>query len=175
MPALALQRPDPSFNPKKNLQSGEILNSFEFTMLELLASLLGNQYLYCPQIPLEVICHRLENHRLPQEDWQLLVSSRVDIALIDRTLGTDRQAKLVLECQSHFHDQLATQARDRRKAKFLSAASVPLIYVRYIDNDSRFYRFYTPNDSQEVFYNLATQEGRQEVSAWLRSQMIKHR
>ncbi|MCY7275587.1 MAG: hypothetical protein LH702_18080 [Phormidesmis sp. CAN_BIN44] len=77
--------------------------------------------------------------------------------------------------QSHFHDQLATQARDCRKAKFLSAVSVPLIYVRYIDNDSRFYRFYTPNDSQEVFYNLVTQEGRQAVSAWLRSQMIKHR
>ncbi len=174
MPSLALQRPDRSFNLKQNFQSGEILNSFEFTMLELINSLLGNQYLYFTQIPLEVICHRSENYQLPQEDWQLLVRSRVDIAVIDRTLGTDRKAKLVLECQSHFHDQLATQARDRRKAKFLSAAGIPLIYVRYIDNDSRFYRFYMPNESQQVFYNLVTQEGQQDVSSWLRSQIVKH-
>ena len=174
MSSLALQRPNNSFNSKQNLQSGEILNSFEFTMLELLDALLGDQYRYFTQIPLEVICHRRENHRLSQEDWQLLVSSRVDIAVINRTLGTDRQAKLVVECQSHFHDQLATQARDRRKAKFLSAAGVPLIYVRYIDNDSRFYRFYTPNGSQEVVYNLVTQEGWQEVASWLRSQITEH-
>ena len=174
MSSLALQRPNNSFNSKQNLQSGEILNSFEFTMLELLDALLGDQYRYFTQIPLEVICHRRENHRLSKEDWQLLVGSRVDIAIIDRTLGTDRQAKLVLECQSHFLDQLATQARDRRKAKFLSAVGVPLIYVRYIDNDSRFYRFYTPNGSQEVVYNLVNQEGRQEVASWLRSQIAEH-
>ena len=173
MSSLALQRPDDSFNPKQNLRSGELLNSYEFTMLELLESLLGDQYRCFTQISLELICHRRENHRLSQEDWQLLVSSRVDIAVIDRTLGTDRQAKLVLECQSHFHDQLATQARDRRKAKFLSAVGVPLIYVRYIDNDSRFYRFYSPNGSQEMVYNLVNQEGRQEVASWLRSQIAE--
>lgn len=149
--------------------NGEVCNKFEFSMLELLSTTLGEQYLCFPQIPLEVMCQRPEHSWLPDEHWRMLVNSRVDIAIIDRRPGSDRRTKLVIECQSHYHNTEIQQRRDRRKAQLLDAAGIPLIYVRYLDTDSRYYRFYRPNSSQAILYNLVTQERRQELSQWLQS------
>ncbi|HEY9301676.1 MAG TPA: hypothetical protein VIQ31_35995, partial [Phormidium sp.] len=125
---------------------------------------------YCPQVPLEIICSRPENFsRLPDEIWKFWVSSKVDIALMERGSRASRKAKLVVECQSHWHDSLEAQLRDRKKAKLLASVGVPLIYVRRIAEDQRYYRFYTPNEKQEVIYNLINQEGFTELEAFLLS------
>ena len=150
-------------------QNGEIVNELEQVIMDILEMVLGDRFRYCPQVPLEVICRRPENRWLPKEDWQFLVSSKVDITVIERGYRATRKAKLVVECQSHYHDLLETQVRDRKKAKFLSSVGVPLIYVRRIEEDHRFYRFYTPNGQAEVIYNLITQEGRTELAAFLQS------
>jgi Uma2 family endonuclease len=151
-----------------HFQNGEIINELEIMIIDLLEMILGNRFRYCPQVPLEIICSRPENFsRLPDEIWKFWVSSKVDIALIDRTFPTSRKAKLVVECQSHWHDSLEAQLRDRKKAKLLASVNVPLIYVRRID--SRYYRFYTPNEKQEVIYNIITQQGWAELEAFLLS------
>ena len=150
-------------------QNGDIVNELEQVIMDILEMVLGDRFRYCPQVPLEVICRRPENRWLPKEDWQFLVSSKVDITVMERGYRATRKAKLVVECQSHYHDLLDTQVRDRKKAKFLSSVGVPLIYVRRIEEDHRFYRFYTPNGQAEVIYNLITQEGRTELAAFLQS------
>lgn len=151
-----------------HFQNGEIINELEIMIIDLLELILGNRFRYCPQVPLEIICSRPENFsRLPDEIWKFWVSSKVDIALIDRTFPTNRKAKLVVECQSHWHDSLEAQLRDRKKAKLLASVNVPLIYVRRID--SRYYRFYTPNKKHEVIYNIITQQGWAELEAFLLS------
>ncbi|MGA9378150.1 MAG: hypothetical protein WBV73_05225 [Phormidium sp.] len=153
-----------------HFQNGEIINDLEIMIIDLLEMILGNRFRYCPQVPLEIICSRPENFsRLPDEIWKFWVSSKVDIALIDRTFPTTRKAKLVVECQSHWHDSLEAQLRDRKKAKLLASVNVSLIYVRRIAEDQRFYRFYTPNEKQEVIYNIITQQGWAELEAFLLS------
>lgn len=152
-----------------DFQSGDIVNELEQVIMDIVEMVLGDRFRYCPQVPLEVICRRPENRWLPKEDWQFLVSSKVDITVMERGYRATRKAKLVVECQSHYHDLLETQVRDRKKAKFLASVGVPLIYVRRIEEDKRFYRFYTPNGQAEVIYNLITQEGRAELAALLQS------
>jgi Protein of unknown function (DUF2726) len=170
MSALAIQPNHPP-SPLNNFSNGEICNAFELTMLELITDLLGPQYLCCPQIPLEILCHRPERTWLPDDHWRMLVNSRVDIAIIDRRPGSDRRTKLVIECQSHYHDTQIQQRRDRRKAQLLEAACIPLVYVRYLDGDSRYYRFYNVDESEGLLYNLVTQTERPEVTAWLNTQI----
>jgi Uma2 family endonuclease len=161
---------DDSMQTFPHFQNGEIINELEIMIIDLLEMILGNRFRYCPQVPLEIICSRPENFsRLPDEIWKFWVSSKVDIALIDRTFPANRKAKLVIECQSHWHDSLEAQLRDRKKAKLLASVNVPLIYVRRIAEDQRYYRFYTPNEKQEVVYNIITQQGWAELEAFLQS------
>ncbi|MBE9226901.1 DUF2726 domain-containing protein [Phormidium sp. LEGE 05292] len=161
---------DDSMQTFPHFQNGEIINELEIMIIDLLELILGNRFRYCPQVPLEIICSRPENFsRLPDEIWKFWVSSKVDIALIDRTFPTNRKAKLVVECQSHWHDSLEAQLRDRKKAKLLASVNVPLIYVRRIAEDQRYYRFYTPNEKHEVIYNIITQQGWAELEAFLLS------
>lgn len=150
-----------------DFKSGEIVNELEMLIMDNLEMILGDRFRYCPQVPLEVICRRPENRWLPKEDWQFLVSSKVDITVMERGCCASRQAKLVVECQSHYHDSLEAQLRDRKKARLLAAVGIPLIYVRLVDEDRRFYRFYTPHEKEEVLYNLITQKGRTELEAFL--------
>jgi hypothetical protein len=171
MPALSIQQKVTPQSTLNNFFSGEVCNAFELTMLELIANLLGKQYLCCPQMPLGVMCQRPEYTWLPDEHWRMLVNSRVDIAVIDRRPGSDRRTKLVIECQSHYHDTEIQQRRDRRKAQLLEAAGIPLVYVRYLDGDSRYYRFYNVDESEEILYNLVTQTERPEVTAWLNTKI----
>lgn len=80
-----------------------------------------------------------------------------------------RLINVVIECQSHWHDRLEVQVRDRKKAQLLSSVGIPLVYLRQIDRDRRFYRFSTPNEKEEVFYNSITQQGKTELQAFLHS------
>ncbi|WP_081694783.1 MULTISPECIES: DUF2726 domain-containing protein [Planktothrix] len=131
-----------------------------------LVSGVGDRFRYCPQVPLGVICSHSVGW-LPNEIWKFWVNSRVDIALMKRGFKASRNAKLVIECQSHYHDSLEAQVRDRKKAKLLEKVGVPLIYVRSVETDRRFYRFYTPDENTEVFYNIINQEGRTELETFL--------
>ena len=109
---------DNSLSSFPRFQSGEIINELETITLDILEMILGDdRFRYCPQVPLEVICSRPETcTRLPNELWKFWVSSRVDIAVMERGYCASRQAKLVVECQSHWHDRLEVQVRDRKKA-----------------------------------------------------------
>lgn len=161
---------DDSLQIFRQFQSGEIINELETIALDILEMVLGDRFRYCPQVPLEIICSRPETFtRLPINLWKFWVSSRVDIAVMERGYCASRQAKLVIECQSHWHDRLEVQVRDRKKARLLASVGVPLVYLRQIDLDRRFYRFYTPNGQKEVFYNSITQQGRTELEAFLQS------
>ncbi len=152
-----------------NFQSGEIVNELELVVIDMLEMILGDRnFRYCPEVPLEIICSRADTFsRLPDNIWKFWVSSRVDIAVMERGYCASRKAKLVVECQSHYHDRLEAQVRDRKKARLLASVDVPLIYVRRVDEDQRFYRFYTPNEQEAILYNLITQQGRTELEAFL--------
>ncbi|EAW38320.1 hypothetical protein [Lyngbya sp. PCC 8106] len=134
-------------------ESGEISNEYEMTVMDMLEVILGDRFRYCPQVPLEIICSRSEFCHLPNDIWKFWVNSKVDIALMERTFPANRQAKLVVECQSYFHNLPDVQKRDRLKAELLSVVKVPLIYVRRVDEDGRFYRFFTPDERDEIYYS----------------------
>jgi Protein of unknown function (DUF2726) len=154
--------------PFPRFQSGEIINELELFAIDILETVLGDRFRYCPQVPLEVICSRTESDALlPDKLWKFWVSSRVDIAIMKRGYCASRQAKLVIECQSHWHDRLDVQIRDRQKSQLLAAAGVPLVYVRRVDADRRFYRFYTPSGQNEVLYNAIAQTERTQLTAFL--------
>lgn len=149
-----------------DFENGEIINELEMIVMEIVEMILGDRFRYCPQVPLGVICSHSVGW-LPNEIWKFWVNSRVDIALMKRGFKASRNAKLVIECQSHYHDSLEAQVRDRKKAKLLEKVGVPLIYVRSVETDRRFYRFYTPDENTEVFYNIINQEGRTELETFL--------
>ncbi|ANV84827.1 hypothetical protein AWQ21_10825 [Picosynechococcus sp. PCC 7003] len=151
-----------------NFQNGEIINDYEAFILELIEMLLGDRYRCWGQIPLGVICARPDDvPYLPTDLFKFWANSRVDIALLEKRIGVSRKAKLVIECQSHWHDTHEAQIRDRLKSQLLQSAGIPLIYVRRVDTDSRFYRFFTPDQSQEVLYNIITQAGKDELNEFL--------
>ena len=175
-----------------DFENGEIINELEMIVMEIVEMILGDCFRYCPQVPLRVICSHsvgwlmilgdcfrycpqvplgvICSHSvgwLPNEIWKFWVNSRVDIALMERGFKASRKAKLAIECQSYYHDSLEAQVRDRKKAKLLEKVGVPLIYVRSVETDRRFYRFYTPDENTEVFYNIINQEGRTELETFL--------
>ncbi|MEB3232021.1 MAG: DUF2726 domain-containing protein [Leptolyngbyaceae bacterium] len=156
--------PDDNFNPQ--FKSGELVNSYEMMMLDLIELCLGDRFRYFAEYPLEKICHRT-GWIDDKETWQFLVSSHVDIAVMKKGLGSDRKAALVIECQSWYHDDPHAQERDNRKVQLLKTVGVPLIYIRQVAQDHRYYRFYTPDGTAEIFYNLVTQENRGELEAFL--------
>jgi hypothetical protein len=153
-------------------ENGEIINENELIIMELVEMLLGNNYRYCPQVPLGVICPRSENQGyLPNNWFKFWANSRVDIAILEKGFKAQRKVKLVIECQSHFHDLLDVQVNDRKKQKLLSLVKVPLIYVRRVEEDGRFYRFYTPDQKEEIYYNIVTQENKAELLNFLQDQL----
>lgn len=160
-------------NPYPDFRNGEIMNELEQTMLDLLEMILGEKhYRYCPQIPLKVICSRPDAlNWLPEDIWKFWANSVVDIAILEKGFQTSRKAKLVVECQSHWHDCPEAQERDAKKARLLATVGIPLVYVRRVETDRRYYRFYTPDGNAEIFYNIITQEGRSQLEAFLQQQL----
>lgn len=152
-----------------NFYNGSIINSYESTLWELLELVLQKikpDYRCCPQISLELMCAR--NQYIEDSDlWRFWVSSKVDFAILDRSPGTDGKAKLAIECQSHYHDSSDQQSSDRKKAQLLAWAGIPLLYIRPLDQDYRYYRFYTSNCSHDLCYNLITQSPQTELQQLL--------
>lgn len=142
---------------------------FQYQYIFLLQLCLGDRFHYFAEYPLEKICQRPPHCWLDKDDWKFLVNSRVDIAMMERDFGTNRKASLVVECQFRYHDNPEAQERDRRKAHLLKTVGVPLIYVRQVPQDPRFYRFYTPDDTEDVFYNIVTQENRDQIEILLQN------
>ena len=152
----------------QEFQSGEVLNSYESITWELLEHHLPAHYRCCPQIPLELLCARSRSQYIGDNTlWRFWVSSKVDFAILDRQPGADRTSKLVIECQSHYHDNADQQSNDRKKANLLDLAGIPLLYVRSLDRDYRYYRFYTPDERYDLCYNLITQEPKAQLQQLL--------
>ncbi|KKI99494.1 DUF2726 domain-containing protein [Prochlorothrix hollandica] len=151
--------------------NGPIINGYESSMwelLELLLQPLNPHYRCCPQIALELMCARDRNHYLQDSDlWKFWVSAKVDFAILDRSPGSDSKAHLAIECQSHYHDDPDRQSNDRKKAQLLAWAGIPLLYIRPLDQDYRYYRFYTPTLSHDLCYNLITQSPQADLQTLL--------
>ncbi|MEB3882306.1 DUF2726 domain-containing protein [Lyngbya sp. CCY1209] len=148
--------------------SGNVMNDNERMTLEILKTILGSdRYQFCPQLPLSVVCDRTDPGWLPNEIWKFWVSSRLDFTLLEWGFCASSKAKLVVECQSPFHDLPDVMERDRKKAELLAVVGVPLIYTRSVDEDRRFIRFFTPHGDTEIFYNSINRDGRQQLEDWL--------
>ncbi len=149
----------------RNFKSGKIMNELEMNVMDILEIVLGNNFRYCPQVTLKSISPNAG--WIPKNIWEIWINSKVDIAIIERGLKTNRQAKLVIECQSLWHKSPEVKESNYHKAKILSAVNIPLIYVEQVPEDERFYRFYTPNQTAEIFYNLISQDNRQQLKTFL--------
>ncbi len=154
----------------RNFKSGEIINELEMKVIDILEIVLGNNFRYCPQVTLKSICPNAG--WIPKNIWEIWINSKVDIAVIERGLKTNRQAKLVIECQSIWHKSPELKESQRLKSQILSAVNIPLIYVEQVREDERFYRFYIPNQTAEIFYNLITQDDRQKLKAFLEQYIV---
>lgn len=120
-----------SSNTPNPFRKGPIVNDLETQVIELMELLLPSQYRCCPQVPLEVICPRSsDSSRLPDNLWRFWVNSRVDIAVMDWGQGSDRAAKLVIECQSWYHDNPEAQERDRSNICLVATSNRPVLNLQ---------------------------------------------
>lgn len=155
----------------RNFKSGEVINELEMKVIDILEIVLGNNFRYCPQITLKSICPNAG--WIPKNIWEIWINSKVDIAVIERGLKTNRQAKLVIECQSFCHKLPEVKESDYHKSQILSTVNIPLIYVEQVPEDERFYRFYTANEKTGIFYNLITQDNRQQLKTFLEQNIVQ--
>lgn len=145
-------------------ERGELISGYVLSMLELVRSILGEDYWYFVEFPLQIACPKREGVYLDDKAlWQFWVNSRVDIIVMNASLSRNcRKACLMLECQSPWHDLADAQRRDRTKFDIIASTKTPLIYVRYADYP-RVLRFWSEGSSDEVFYNPFTQDGKTEL------------
>ncbi len=47
--------------------------------------------------------------------------------------------------------------------------------MQQVAEDERFYRFYTLNETAEIFYNLITQDGKQKLETFLEQYIVKQK
>jgi len=152
-------------------ERGEMVNAYVLSVAELLRDILGDDYWYSFDFPLQMLCNKREHIFLPKELWQFWVNSRVDIAIMNSQVGKNcRQASLLVECQSPFHDRPEVELNDRTKAKVIAASRIPLIYVQYVDYP-RVLKFWNLG-KEETFYNPFNQKGRSELVAFLQEQFF---
>ncbi|MEH2460205.1 hypothetical protein [Nostoc sp.] len=147
-----------------DFEQGELISGYALSIMELVRGILGENYWYFGEFPLQIACPKREGVYLEDKTlWQFRVNSRVDIIVMNPNLGEHcRKACLMLECQSPWHDLEDTQRRDRTKFDMIASTKTPLIYVRYADYP-RILRFWSQGNSDEVFYNPFTQDGKTEL------------
>lgn len=161
------------FDQNLQLQSpeferGEMLNPYALSILETIEPFFSYPYRCFPEFPLQLLCNKDEFTRLPIELWRFWVNSRVDIAVMQSTVGTScRKASLILECQSPWHNLEGAQRRDSAKASIIASAGIPLVYVQYVDYP-RVLRFCLAGSQQDVLYNPFNQEGRNALGLFLK-------
>ncbi|MEH2073561.1 MAG: hypothetical protein V7K57_04100 [Nostoc sp.] len=147
-----------------DFERGELISGYALSIMELVRGILGENYWYFAEFPLQIACPKREGVYLEDKTlWQFWVNSRVDIIVMNPNLGEHcRKACLMLECQSPWHDLEDTQRRDRTKFDIIASTKIPLIYVRYADYP-RILRFWSHANRDEVFYNAFTQDGKTEL------------
>ncbi|MEH2442136.1 hypothetical protein [Nostoc sp.] len=147
-----------------DFERGELISGYALSIMELVRGILGENYWYFAEFPLQIACPKREGVYLEDKTlWQFWVNSRVDIIVMNPNLGEHCcKACLMLECQSPWHDLEDTQRRDRTKFDMIASTKTPLIYVRYTDYP-RILRFWSQGNSNEVFYNPFTQDGKTEL------------
>ncbi len=147
-----------------DFERGELINGYALSVLELVRGMLGENYWYFVEFPLQIACNKREGIYLNDKTlWQFWVNSRVDIVVMNSNLGENcRKACLMLECQSPWHDLEDAQRRDHTKFNIIASTKTPLIYVRYADYP-RVLRFWIEGSNDEVFYNPFTQDGKTEL------------
>lgn len=146
-----------------DFERGELISGYALSILELVRGALGENYWYFAEFPLQVACSKREGVYLNNKTWQFWVNSRVDIIVMNASLGQScRKACLMLECQSPWHDLEDAQRRDRAKFNIIASTKTPLIYVRYADYP-RILRFWSESSDDEAFYNPFTQDGKTEL------------
>jgi hypothetical protein len=147
-----------------DFERGELISGYALSILELVRGMLGEDYWYFVEFPLQIACPKREGVYLNDKTlWQFWVNSRVDIIVMNASLGQNcRKACLMLECQSPWHDLQDAQRRDRTKFDIITSTKTPLIYVRYADYP-RVLRFWSEGSSDEVLYNPFTQNGKTEL------------
>ncbi|MFS8120765.1 MAG: DUF2726 domain-containing protein [Microcoleus sp.] len=140
-----------------SVKAKRLVNHYEQRMLEFLQTCVDNNYKIHTQVSLSQICEQVSNL-----DWELkkflLSPSAVDALITDLNYNPC----LVVEFQSHYHDCPEAKERDRKKAKLLALAEVPLIYSRIKD----FGLLHISSQNNEgVVYNLFTGQGRENAQA----------
>src|SRR5919202_2404567 len=98
-----------------DFERGELISGYALSILELVRGMLGEDYWYFVEFPLQIACPKREGVYLNDKTlWQFWVNSRVDIIVMNASLGQNcRKACLMLECQSPWHDLQDEQRRDR--------------------------------------------------------------
>jgi hypothetical protein len=170
---LNLFQPDVSADLSDSLpfERGEMVNAYALSIAEILRRVLGNEYWYNFEFPLQLLCNKGEHTFLPKELWQFWVNSRLDITVMSTKLGQNcRKACLLVECQSPFHDWPDAEQRDHMKANIIRPTGIPLIYVRYADYP-RILKFWT-DSTEEVFYNPFTGDGWEALTRLIKNQCL---
>ena len=148
-----------------------MVNAYVLSVAELLRNILGHDYWYSFDFPLQMLCNKREHIFLPKELWQFWVNSLTDIAIMSSQFGNFcRKASLLVECQSPFHDWPEVEQRDRTKAEIIESSGIPLIYVQYVDYP-RVLQFWN-NAQDEVLYNPFTGESRTELLRFLQAELF---
>lgn len=150
-----------------DFERGELISGYALSILELVRAMLGEDYWYFVEFPLQIACPKREGIYLGDKAlWQFWVNSRVDIIVMNASLGQNcRKACLMLECQSPWHDLEDAQRRDCTKFDIVTSTKTPLIYVRYADYP-RVLRFWNEVSGDEVFYNPFTENGKTELKTF---------
>ena len=141
-----------------SLKTKRLVNAYEERMLEFIQTCVNANYKIHTQVSLCQFCELDSNL-----DWELrkfFFSSNVD-ALIT---NYDYKPCLVVEFQSSYHDCPDAKERDRKKAKLLALAGVPLIYSRVKD----FGLLHLYSQHEEVVFNLFTGEHRENAKNLIR-------
>lgn len=136
-----------------------LVNDYEEGILEFLQTCVCETYKIYTQVSLLQFCE-------PDSllDWELrkflFSPSTVDALITDY----DYMPCLAVESQSRYHDSPKTMERDKKKAKLLEIAGIPLIYTCV--RKCRF--LHLSCGDEEVVFNLYTGQGQEEAKAIIR-------
>jgi hypothetical protein len=140
-----------------SVKAKRLVNPYEERMLEFLHTCVDKNYKIHTQVSLSHICEQVSN--LDGELRKFLFSpSAVDALITDLKYNPC----LVVEFQSYYHDGPEAKERDRKKAKLLALAEVPLIYSRVKDCGLL---HISSQNNEGVVYNLFTGQGRKKAQA----------
>ena len=137
------------------LKQKRLVNSYEERMLEFLETCIDSNSKIYTQVSLSQICEPIT--LLDTDLIKFLFSSSIDAVVTD----LDFMPCLAVEFQSSYHISDNAKERDKKKAKLLSMAKVPLIYSRIKD----FGLLQIYSQDEVVIFNLFTGRGREDAKS----------